>query len=128
MKITDEQVLKELKRVRSFELDESVENYPDDERDGRTDEQVVADELSYILSNFNEDGHVLCEALTEARHILRETKNGKVIPLWQSTLKPVYSKSRIESCRDCINEYNRLRNFMKRLNAKGITGRWQDWF
>ena len=124
MKITDKQVLKELKRVRSFELDESIENYPDDERDGRSDEQVLADELSWILSNFTEDGHVLCEDLTESKRILRETKNGKVVPLWQSTLKPVYSKSRIQSCRDCVNEYNRLKNCMKRLNAKGIFGKW----
>ncbi len=125
MKITDKQVLKELKRVRSCELEMSLETYPEDEREGRTDAQVVADELSYILSCFDEDGHVLCDDLEESRRILKETKNGKVIPLWTQTLTPMYSKSRIESCRDCINEYNRLKNYMKRLNAQGIRGYWQ---
>lgn len=125
MKITDKQVLKELKRVRSCELDMSLETYPEDEREGRSDAQVVADEISYILSCFDEDGHVLCDDLEESRRILRETKNGKVIPLWTQSLTPMYSKSRIESCRDCINEYNRLKNYMKRLNAQGIRGYWQ---
>lgn len=125
MNITDKQVLKELKRVRSCELDMSLETYPEDEREGRSDAQVVADEISYILSCFDEDGHVLCDDLEESRRILKETKNGKVIPLWTQTLTPVYSKSRIESCRDCINEYNRLKNYMKRLNAQGIRGYWQ---
>ena len=125
MKITDKQVLKELKRVRSCELDMSLETYPEDEREGRSDAQVVADEISYILSCFDEDGHVLCDDLEESRRILRETKNGKVSPLWTQSLTPMYSKSRIESCRDCINEYNRLKNYMKRLNAQGIRGYWQ---
>lgn len=124
MKITDEAILKELKRVRSYELNESVESYPDDERDGRTDEQVVADELSYILSGFNEEGNALYDDLTESRRILRETKNGKVMPLYQSTLTPLYSKSRIQSCKACVNEYNRLKSFMKRLNERGIYGKW----
>ena len=124
MNITDKEVLKELKRVRSGELEDSVFDYPENERDGRSDMQVLTDELSWILSNFKEDGHVLCEDLEEAREILRETKNGKVIPLWESTLKPIYSKSRIQTCRDTINEYNRLQNLMKRLNAKGFYGKW----
>lgn len=125
MKITDKQVLKELKRVRSCELDMLLETYPEDEIEGRTDAQIVADELSYIISCFNEDGHVLCDDLEESRRILKETKNGKVIPLWTQTLTPMYSKSRIETCRDCVNEYNRLKNYMKRLNAQGIRGYWQ---
>ena len=124
MTITDKEALKELKKVRSGELEMSVDGYPEDERDGRTDMQVIADELSWILSNFNEDGHTLHDDLQEAREILRETKNGKVIPLWKSTLKPMYTQSRIQCCRDTINEYNRLKNLMKRLNAKGIYGKW----
>ena len=124
MKITDKDAVKELNRARSGELWDSLDSYPEDERDGRSDMQMVADECSYILSNFQEDGHVLCEDLQEAREILRKTKNGRVIPLWQSTLKPVYDKHRIQRARDTINEYNRLKSLMKRLNDKGIYGKW----
>ena len=59
MNITDKEVLKELKRVRSGELEDSVFDYPENDRDGRSDMQVLTDELSWILSNFKEDGHVL---------------------------------------------------------------------
>lgn len=124
MNITDSEVLKELKRVRSWELQEDIAEYPENERDGRSDMKFLADECSYILSKFQEDGYSLCEDLQEAREILRETKNGKVIPLWKSTLKPVYDKHRIQQCRDTINEYNRLKSLMKRLNAKGYYGMW----
>ena len=124
MKITDKEVLKEMKRIRSGELWMSVDSYPDDERDGRTDEQFVADELSYILSCFEEDGHVLYDDLNGAKEILRETKNGKVIPFWSGSLQPKYRPSDIQNARDAVNEYRRLKNGMKRFNDKGIYGRW----
>lgn len=124
MKITDKDVLKELKRVNSFDLDEDMKSYPEDERDGRSDMQMLADEVSYILSCYYEGGHVHCESLEESKRIIRETKNGKQIPLWTSTLKPVYKPSDIQIARDCINEHRRLQNLMKRLNKKGFYGKW----
>lgn len=125
MKITDEYVIKELKRVRSFDLEESIETYPEDERDDRSDLQVLADETSWLLSNYEEDGHVLCESLEESNEILRETKNGKVIPLWASTLQPKWRQRDIQMSRDIINEHRRLKNLMKRLNALNVWGKWQ---
>ena len=124
MKITDKEALKELKRVNSFDLDEDISTYPEDERDGRSDMQVLADECSYILSNYEEDGHVLCIDLELAKETIRETKNGKQIPLWSSTLQPKYRPSDITCARSVINEHRRLKNLMKRLNAKGFYGRW----
>ena len=124
MKITDTEVLKELNRVNSFDLEEDLETYPEDERDGRTDLQMLADEVSYILSCYQEDGHVLCDSLEESKEILRRTKNGKVIPLWKSTLKPVYRESQIQTSRDIINEHRRLQSLYKRLQARGLCGKW----
>lgn len=124
MTITDAEVLKELKKVRCYELEESLEEYPEDERDGRSDFQMLADECSYILSCYDESGHCYCEDLEESKEILRETKNGKVIPLYKTTLTPVYSKSRIENARNTINQHKRLQSLMKRLNDKGYFGKW----
>lgn len=124
MKITDAEVLKELKKVRSFDLEESLMTYPDNERDERSDMQMLADECSWILSNYSEDGHVLHEDLMEAREIMRKTKRGTVTLVYMDSLKPVYSTSRIECARDTINEYRRLQNLMKRLNDKGFYGKW----
>lgn len=124
MKITDTEVLKELNRVNSFDLDEDLETYPEDERDGRTDLQMLADEVSYILNCYQEDGHFLCESLEESKEILRITKNGKVIPLCKSTLKPAYRESQIRTSKDIINEHRRLQNLYKRLQARNLRGKW----
>lgn len=99
--------------------------YPENERDERSDMQFLTDELSWLIDNYEDDGCIIHDDLEEAREILRKTRYGKVIPLWHSTLKPVYSPSRIQSCKDTVNEYNRLKNMMKRLNAKGYYGKWQ---
>ena len=125
MNITDKEALKELNRVKCYNLDEDIEDYPEDERDGRTDIQILADEVSYFVSNYSEGGHVLCEDLEEAKEILRRTKNGKVMPLWESTLTPVYRPRQIEQAKETVNEYRRLKNCLKRLNNKGIYGKWQ---
>lgn len=127
MIITDKEAIKELKKTRSSELYCRIENFPDDEIEGRSDMQMVIDELSYLISNFTEEGHSLCEDLQEAKKILRETKNGKTIPLWKDSLKPVYTQSRIQSCRDTINEFNRLKSMLKRLNKMGLVGKYEGW-
>ena len=124
MRLTDKEALKEIKMARSGELEMAIDEYPDDERDGRSDMQMLADELSYILSCYTEDGHVLSDDLNRAREILRETKNGKVIPLWKESLKPIYRPHDIQIARDTINEHRRLVSCMKRLNAKGYYGKW----
>lgn len=123
MKITDKVALAELKKVKSNELYETIKDYPDDERDGRSDLQFLADEVSYQISCFNEDGHNWNEDLTEAKEILKETKNGKVIPYYPN-LQPKYRSWQIDNAKALISEYRRLLNCLKRLNSKGYYGRW----
>ncbi len=124
MTITDKEVLKELDRVRSYDLREDLNTYPEDERDGRSDMQMLADEVSYILSCYMEDGNFLGDSLRESKEILKETKNGKVIPLWKTTLTPIYRQDQIQMSRNIINEHRRLQNLYKRLNDKGFNGKW----
>lgn len=119
MKITDKEVLKELKRVNISELDEMMRDYPEDERDNCSDMDILAYEAIYLYDMFNEDGTAFSEDLEEAREILKETKHGKVIPLNPRTLKPKYPSYRIDGCKQTVNEYRRLGNLVKRLNEKG---------
>lgn len=123
MNITNKDALRELKIVKCYELDESIESYPEDERDGRSDMQILADEVSWRLSLYGED---TCTGgdYEEAKEILNETKYGKVIPLNPHTLKPKYTPSRIQSAKDSVNEHRRLRACMDRLNKKGYYGKW----
>ena len=117
MKLTDNEAIKMLKKARLFEVEEHIDSYPEDERDGRNDFQMLADEAGYVYSCFLEDGHVLRDDLEYSKRKLSETKYGKVIPLNPNTLRPKqgYYPSEIQSCKDCVNEFNRLERFVKRL-------------
>ena len=123
MKITDKEVLRQLKIVRSYQLEESIETYPEDERDGRSDMQILADEVSWFVSLYTEGGTATSEDYEYAKEILRETNNGK-IPLRLSDLKPKYSPRDIQEAKNTINEFKRLKNLMERLNKKGYFGIW----
>ena len=109
MKITDKEAIKILRRAQSMDLDEYVSTYPEDERDGKTDIEIVRGELDYLVELYEEDGTIFSEDLEISLAILRETKRGKIIPINVYTLKPVYTKSRIESCKRTVNEYRRLK-------------------
>lgn len=124
MTITDNEVKKILKRVRLYEVEESLESYPENERDGRCDMQMLADEASYILSLYTEGDTIHSDDLAWAREVLRETNHGKFIPLRLSTLKPKYRPSDIDNAKNTVNEYARLQRLVKRLEAKGYYGRW----
>ena len=124
MKFTDKDALNEMKKIRSGELYEWISEYPENERDGRSDMQVLADELSYMISCFEENGHGMHDDLEWAREVLRDTKNGKVMPLWGKSLRPMYRPSDITNAKDLINEVRRLKNGMKRIQDKGFIGAW----
>ncbi len=126
MKITDKEVLELIKKVRSLELEEAIDLYPDDERDGRSDMEFLTDEVSYIVSLYFEHDHAFRDDLEECRRKLTETKYGKVIPLNPSTLKPQsgYWPSDIQSAKDCVNEFNRLCRLLVKLQRNGYYGKW----
>lgn len=124
MKLTNKEALKQLKTVRSCELEERIESYPENERDGRSDLQMLADEAGYMYSLFFENGTAHYDDLEDAKEVLRETKNGKEIPLNARTLKPIYRQYYIDNCKERINEVKRLGNLMKRLNKMGIYSKW----
>lgn len=126
MKLTDQKAINIYKRLKCAELVESIDNYPEDERDGRNDLQFLADEISYFRSNYEESGHCFYDSLNEARELLRETRNGKKIPLDPKTLKPKrgYYPTDIQIAKDVIAEYKQLQYYENQLNKKGYYGKW----
>lgn len=126
MTITDKNVIKWLKAIGCCALYEMIEYITDAEIDNRSDIQVFADELSYCISNYNEEGHLWQEVLQQARELMRETKNGKVIPLDHRTLKPKngYRPEDITIAKDTINEYKRMLYRYNKLRQMGIYGKW----
>ena len=126
MILTDKKAISIYKRLKMAELVESIDDYPEDERDGRDDLQFLADEISYFRSCYEEDGHTFCESLEQARELLRETRNGKNIPLDPRTLKPKYGyyPSDIDSAKSIIAEYKQLQYYENHLKQTGYFGKW----
>lgn len=126
MNITDKEALKIINGINDNILFDTIYDYPEDERDDRTDLEFVADEISWQIYNFNDDGHDWFYDLKEAKEKLRETKNGRIKILNAETLTPMYGywESDIQRARDIVNTYNRMTRALKRLQNKGIYGSW----
>ena len=126
MKITDKEVKRQLNIVNMPELEESVYSYPEDERGGRSDMQILADECSYFVSMYSEGGTVYSDDYENALEYIRETKRGTrftVDP--NNTVKSLArAKNKYEQAKAIVNEYKRLCNLKKRLEAKGYYGKW----
>lgn len=115
MKLTDEKTIKMLNKVRSSELEEMLETYPEDERSGRTDEEMLLNELSHLLETYEDDGYTAHEDFLRAKRILSETKYGKVMPMYMPAFKPKYKEWEVQDAKDMVNEYNRLKRLYNKL-------------
>lgn len=126
MTIKDKNVKRWLKMLNSPDIDEHIEYMDEADVDGRTDIQLFADELSWCISNYNEDGHCWHDGLDQAKELLRETKNGTQIPLDPRTLKPKYGYSQwdIQAAKNTVNEYKRMVSRYNKLKQAGYKGRW----
>lgn len=124
MKITDPHVLVQLRTARNGELAEMLADYPEDERDDRSDMQILADEAGYLYSRYHEEGSRHRAGLAEAKRILQETQNGAVMPLLLPFCAPKYSDIQIQEYKATVNEHRRLRNLIKRLEKAGYYSRW----
>lgn len=122
--ITNEEVKDMLKKADSTELEESVMTYPENEREGRDDYQILADEVSWILHKYGSVGWFPYDELMEAKEILRRTKRGKVIPVHSGSFKPIYDEWKVQEALWLDEEVKRLKRLRKKLESKGYYGRW----
>jgi hypothetical protein len=127
MTLKDKQAINIYKRLKCYDLIENIDEYPEDERDGRSDMQFLIDEISYCKSCFEEEGHLFNYELIEARKKLRITENGKAIPFDINTLGPKkgYFPHDIERAKNVVAEYKQLGYYIKRLNNLGYYGFYQ---
>ena len=115
MKFTDKEALKIFKSIKCYELKESIESYPEDERAGKTDLIIIRDEIDYYAYMFEEVDGVFKGSLEESREILRKTKNGKVSPVYLPSLRPVYQPYEIERAKRTVSEYRQIKRLQKKL-------------
>lgn len=118
MTITDKRALKIVKSIKCYEAKESIESYPEEERNGKTDLDIILSELEYFAYMFEEVDGVYKGDLDESREILRKTHNGKSIPISLTTLKPIYSEWRINSAKKTVSEYRQLKRLITKLREE----------
>lgn len=128
MLIQDKDVKRWLKIANCTELTESMETFPENERDGKSDLQILADEVSYRLSLYTEGGTCTGEEYEEAVQLLKEVRGGK-IPCWNTIpptpkYTPIQLENKTKEAKAVVNEYKRLVSLMSRLNERGYYGRW----
>ena len=118
MKLTDEKAIKALKKVRVYELEEMIDEYPTNEVDGRTDWEMIANEAGWLLDSYESYDCCRYEDLQEAKQILSQTRYGKVpyLNYWGRC----WTEREIEIAKDTVNEYNRLKRFVAKLKNMGL--------
>lgn len=115
MKITDKAILNELKKVRSDELEERIAEYPEDERDDKSDIEIFCDEVYDLLDLYIQPDTMHNADLCWARKVMKETKRGKVMPLDMRNLRPKYTKFDVDMASKITNEVKRLKACTRRL-------------
>ena len=120
MKLTDKEAIKALKKAKILDLEDMIADFPEDERDGRSDWQMIANEAGWLLDGFRSDDHANYEALEEAKDLIRQTQNGKVFPGLPTSIQLQSWRLRVQDARDLINMVNRLERFVKKLKGMGL--------
>lgn len=130
MELKDKEAIKLVKNARSYDLEDSINNAPQDEIDV-CDLQFIADEVSWILDSLRSwnsgDPTSRGYELKEAKELLKKTKNGKVNWLVKDSkgyYKNLYEDYQIDDAKKVVNEYNRLERLYSKLKTMGYNGRW----
>lgn len=113
--ITDKKVLRVLGRIKNTWVYDNVNSFPDDERQGMSDMDILKNEIDYVINRFDDYNGVIGRDLAEAKRILKETKNGKYISFDINTFKPIYTDWEINDAKNLIAEYKQLKYYQKVL-------------
>ena len=121
MELKNKELVKMIEKARLYELEErimSIEDDSDMKQEGMTETEYILREAEWLVEDFEDDGCLIHDDLVDARRLLRETRNGKCIPIDISRgfrPKRGYEKYNIDRAKNLVNEYNRTKRFVERL-------------
>ena len=118
MILTDKTATDLIKKADSAELEYRIHIMTDEDREGRTDIEILMDEIDWLLYLYSEDSDSsYWFDLKEARSLIRKTDDGKRIPISIETFRPLkgYAPHDIENARQIIAEYKRIKAVANKL-------------
>lgn len=115
MKFTDKTAERIFKSIKCIEVKESIESYPEDERDDKTDLDIIRDEVEYFVYMFEEVDGAFKDDLERSRAILRETNNGKCNKIILPEFKLKYSDYQIKAAKQTVSEYRQLKRILTKI-------------
>lgn len=117
MQITDKRVIRILSRIKNAWCVEDVETFPEDERNGQSDMDILKDEIYYIIERFEDSEGALGSEYAEALEIMKKTKNGKVMPYTFPDFEPLYEQYEVNDAKALIAEYKQLKYYHNKLRG-----------
>lgn len=114
MIITDKKAKAIYNKILCPEVQESIDTFPDDERDGKTDMQIVMDEIAYFIEMFESDGTIYNDCLTEAKDIQSRSGNFTNYPIYLPSFQPVFSENQINDAKATLKQYKQLKDYYKK--------------
>ena len=119
MKFTDKEAINCLKKARSPRLEELIEEIDkSEEYENETDLRILYFETMYLCELFMEEDTLSRNEYLKAKKIMRETENGKCMPLDPATFKARYSTQQVSDAKELVNEVRRLRRLSDALCIK----------
>lgn len=118
MTLADKTATDLIKKADSAELEYRIHIMTDEDREGRTDIEILTDEIDWLLYLYSEDSDSsYWFDLKEAKKLIRKTKNGTYIPISIETFRPLkgYAPHDIENARQIIAEYKRIKTVANKL-------------
>ena len=97
-----------------MELENNLDSFPEEERDGKSDMEIFCDEVYYLIDMYIEPGTRQYNDLKWAREIMKKTKRGTVIPV-DLNFNSKYSQCDVDLASEITNEVKRLKNCTRRL-------------
>ena len=117
MTLTDKTATDLIKKADSAELEYRIHIMTDEDREGRTDIEILFDEIDWLLYLYSDDECSFGYELKEAKKLMKKTNNGTFIPFSIETFRPIegYAPHDIENARQIIAEYKRIKAVSNKL-------------
>lgn len=111
MQLTDKRIINKLRKLSDSVVAESIERIPDSDINGRSDAEILADEVSYMLMQYHVVNYTRYEILRDSKEIL---SNPEMYP----------DEYQVEEAIQCVEDHKEYKKCLRELQKMGAYGHW----